>query len=254
MRKARFFSLIASIGILVGGLAGPASADDGHHDGRARAHEDHHEGQHEGHHGHGHHHGGEGSPSKRAEEFADLARRQTIWAEADFFTLDQVFSRRDCSSGQDDEVFFLPELVNLGTDSIHCNVPGNRRVLLNLGGWRCLDDHLPPADDPAADCATILDDPTTAVTFTATLDGHTLPGDRVETGNFPVVLPHGTAWSEVVGSDVSGPTTEAYFGYQIVLDPLRCGEHRIDVHVVFGAGTPDEGTTDMTYFLSVGRH
>ena len=164
------------------------------------------------------------------------------------------FRGRDCSSGQEDDVFFLPVLVNLGTDSINCNVPGNRRVLLNLGGWRCLDDHLTPNEDPAADCAAVMADPTTAVTFTATLDGQTLPGYRVDTGNFPVVLPQATAWSELVGFDLSGATTEAYSGFQVVLDPLKCGQHRIDVHVVFGAGTPAEGTTDLTYFLSVGRH
>ena len=233
MRRARLFVVIASIGIVVAGLAGPASA----HDGRR-----------------GGHHRGEDSRSNSGQKFAELARRQTIWAEADYLTVDQVVSRRDCSSGQRGDVFFLPVLVNLGTDSIHCDVPGNRRVLLNLGGWRCVDDHLTPNEDPAADCAAVMADPTGVVTFTATLDGHTLPGYRVDTGNFPVVLPQATAWNLVSGLDLSGPTTEAYSGFQVVLDRLRCGEHRIDVHVVFGAGTTAEGRTDLSYFLSVGRH
>ena len=234
MGRARFLIVFACIGIVVAGWSGPASAHDSHR--------------------HGHHGGSDHSPSKSEQKFADLARRQTIWAEADYLTVDQVVSRRDCSSGQHGDVFYLPVLVNVGTDSIHCNVPGNRDVLLNLGGWRCLDDHLTPNEDPAADCAAVIADPTGAVTFTATLDGHTLPGYRVDTGNFPVVIPQDTAWTLAAGIDLSGPTTEAYSGFQVVLDPLRCGEHRIDVHVVFGAGTTAEGRTDLTYLLSVGPH
>ena len=136
----------------------------------------------------------------------------------------------DCSLGQTGKVWFLETSPDIDGDiERRCSIPTGTTLYMPVFQWICF----PEVDGvPIPECLAQADDIFAAVEGTLTVDGVTIPYDRLldyraTTGAFDLPLVEDSFWEWLTGLELGDSMSFASDAIGVLISPLSVGEHEI---------------------------